>query len=215
MRLAPLEALPFPAREPRDESVPRGLQNALVQRALGGDVQATHDLLHHVAPDVRRTVKRILRSNHAELEDTIQEALMSFVRALPDFRFESNVVHYAVRIAFRAAISAKKRARTWRERFLLTSQVEQSGDDSRRSPSQDAIAEQLRRALDRALAKLPQLQSEVLVLWTVLEYSISEIAEICEVSPNTVKSRLRLGREALRSYVERDAVLRSASGGPS
>ncbi len=215
MRLAPLEALPIPACAPREERGPRGLQNLLVERALGGGVQATHELLHHVAADVRRTVKRILRSNHPDLEDTIQDALLSFARALPGFRFESNIVHYAVRIAFRTAISAKKRARTWRERFLLTSEVEQNADDSRRSPSQEAIAEQQRRALDRALAKLPQLQSEVLVLWMVLEYSISEIAEICEASPNTVKSRLRLGREALRYYIERDAVLRSASGGPS
>src|SRR6186713_1127881 len=81
---------------PGDEQV------ALVHDCIAGDRQATQRLLRQAAPEVRRIVRGILGSAHADLEDTVQESLLGFIKALPSFRFESNVLHYAVRIAFRA-----------------------------------------------------------------------------------------------------------------
>jgi RNA polymerase sigma factor (sigma-70 family) len=190
--------LPPPSR---DEQV------ALVYDCIAGDRQATQQLLRQAAPEVRRIVRGILGSAHADLEDTIQESLLGFIKALPSFRFESNVLHYAVRIAFRAALATKRRSRTWRERFWVGS-LDDETDSAALSPSDGAISMQKRRALERALAKLPREQAEVVVLWIVFEYSISEIGEICEVSPNTVKGRLRLGRQALFLHLGREAALR-------
>jgi RNA polymerase sigma-70 factor (ECF subfamily) len=181
-------------------------QVALVRDCIAGHRQATQRLLRQAAPEVRRIVRGILGSAHADLEDTIQESLLDFIKALPSFRFESNVLHYAVRIAFRAALATKRRSRTWRQRFWLGS-VEET-ESAALSPSEDAIGRQKRRALERALAKLPREQAEVVVLWIVFEYSISEIGQICEVSPNTVKGRLRLGRQALFLHLGREAALR-------
>jgi RNA polymerase sigma-70 factor, ECF subfamily len=182
-------------------------QAALVRSCIEGDQKATQRLLRLAAPEARRIVKGILGSAHPDFEDTIQESLLAFIKALPNFRFESNVLHYAVRIAFRAAIAAKRRSRTWRQRFWLGT-ADDEADSSTLSPSEGAISMQKRRALERALAKLPREQAEVVVLWIVFEYSISEIGQICEVSPNTVKGRLRLGRQALFLHLGREAALR-------
>ena len=182
-------------------------QVELVQGCIAGDRQATQRLLRQAAPEVRRIVRGILGSAHADLEDTIQESLLGFIKALSGFRFESNVLHYAVRIAFRAALATKRRSRTWRERFWLGA-VDDEIDRATLSPSDGAISMHKRRALERALAKLPREQAEVVVLWIVFEYSISEIGQICDVSPNTVKGRLRLGRQALYLHVGREAALR-------
>ena len=72
---------------------------------------------------------------------------------------------------------------------------------------------QRRKALERVLAKLPREQSEALTLRIMLDFSMNEIASICDVPLNTVKTRLRLGKDALRRHIERDSVLRAAFGG--
>ena len=59
----------------------------------------------------------MLGSEHADLEDTIQESLVAFVQALPSYRFDGDITHYAVRIAFRATLYTKKRSIKWRDRF--------------------------------------------------------------------------------------------------
>jgi RNA polymerase sigma-70 factor (ECF subfamily) len=62
-----------------------------------------------------------------------------------------------------------------------------------------------RRALVRALLdELPEAQAETLVLRVMLGYSIAEVAEAMGVPTNTVRSRLRLAKEAMRSRIVED-----------
>jgi len=187
--------------------------NTLAHLARDGDSQATRSLLREIVPAVRRTCKGVLGPQHADLEDTIQESLVAFVQALPSYRFDGDITHYAVRIAFRATLHTKKRSIKWRDRFRLTGQVEETTDFASSSPSEEAILTQRRKALERALSKLPREQSEALTLRIMLDFSMNEIASICDVPLNTVKTRLRLGKDALRHHMERDAVLRAAFGG--
>ena len=65
-----------------------------------------------------------------------------------------------------------------------------------------------RRALLRALLdELPEAQAETLVLRIMLGFSMAETAEATSVPLNTVRSRLRLAKEALRSRIEQDPCL--------
>lgn len=194
---------------PDDHSVEEA---RLVRSAMGGNAEATRELLRRLVPEVRRVVCGVLGVDHPELEDTIQEALIALVKALPDFRFESPVEHYAVRIAFRAANRTKKRVRTLRERYC-PSDGEEAASSSASTPSDNLLAAEQRRALDRVLSKLPRAQSEILLLWVVLGFSAGEISRICGVPVNTVKSRLQRGRETLHYYVQRDEALTSRSFG--
>jgi RNA polymerase sigma-70 factor (ECF subfamily) len=57
------------------------------------------------------------------------------------------------------------------------------------------------------LAELPAGQGETLALRVVLGSSIKEIAEATQVPVNTVRSRLRLAKEALRKRIEEDPTL--------
>jgi RNA polymerase sigma-70 factor (ECF subfamily) len=187
---------------------------ALAREARDGDAAATRALLREIVPAVRRTCKGILGAEHPDLEDTIQESLVAFVQALPSYRFDGDISHYAVRIAFRATVHNKRRAMRWRDRFRLTGTIEDTTDTAS-SPSEEAILTQRRKALERVLAKLPSEQAEALTLRIMLDFSMIEIASICDVPLNTVKTRLRLGKDALRRHMERDKVLRAAFGGKS
>ena len=55
------------------------------------------------------------------------------------------------------------------------------------------------------LADLPSAQAEALVLRSVLGYSFEELAAATGSPVNTVRSRIRLAKEALRRRIETDA----------
>jgi DNA-directed RNA polymerase specialized sigma24 family protein len=55
------------------------------------------------------------------------------------------------------------------------------------------------------LDELPDVIAEALALHFILGYTVDEIAAAASVSPNTVWSRLRLGKQTLRRKLEGDA----------
>jgi DNA-directed RNA polymerase specialized sigma24 family protein len=57
------------------------------------------------------------------------------------------------------------------------------------------------------LDDLPEEQAEALALRFMLGWSLIEISEASGAPVNTVRSRLRLAKEALRRRVEADAAL--------
>src|SRR3954453_23764137 len=81
---------------------------------LGRDASAGHDdateqLLRAIAPDMLRVLRAVLGATYPDLEDLLQDCLLGFIRALGQFRYESSVRTYALTIAFRHALAAKRR----------------------------------------------------------------------------------------------------------
>jgi len=185
---------------------------AIVGGAIRGEPTATNELLLVVAPTVRRCCKAIMGAAHADLEDAIQDSLLAFVRALSNYRFECQVTHYAVRIAYRTAHTRRRRSLTLRDRFRLSDELDREVDHQA-GPSERAIHAQRSEALRRVVSKLPEEQAEALTLRIALEFSMTEVASIAGVPVNTIKTRMRLGKEALRRHIEREPVLRAAFGG--
>ncbi len=66
-------------------------------------------------------------------------------------------------------------------------------------------AEQDARTLDAALARLPIEQRTILVLHHLDGRSIAELAEVLDIPPGTVKSRLSAARQALRVAIDAEA----------
>jgi RNA polymerase sigma factor (sigma-70 family) len=179
-------------RKLRDEQL-----NELARAALGGERFAVRNFLHGTAPLVRSVCRGVMGRFHPDIEDTIQDCLIDVVRALPQFRFEADVSHYITKIALRRAITLRKRAR-FRAKYHtgldLSAAPMTTFDDSL-----EARADLVRALLD----ELNQSQATVLRLRLMLGHSISEIASITGVSPNTVKTRLRLGKNQLRHWLRR------------
>lgn len=74
------------------------------------------------------------------------------------------------------------------------------------------VHERQRRALRRVLDELPEAQAEALTLYTVLGWTVEEIARAAAVPENTVRSRLRLAKETLRTKISQDARLSAELG---
>jgi RNA polymerase sigma-70 factor (ECF subfamily) len=167
-------------------------------------VVSTRELLKGVAPSVFRTVRAILGRDHRDVEDVAQEALVAFVSGMASFRGECSPAHYACRIAVRIAIAHRRRRRAAPD--LLAAADTVNAHSSHR-PDEEIMAASRRRLLRALLEELPEAQSEVLAQKIVLELSIAEIAQTMGVPENTVRSRLRLAREALAKRIQHDPAL--------
>jgi RNA polymerase sigma-70 factor (ECF subfamily) len=174
--------------------------------ALGGDRVALRKFLGAVAPIVRRVCRGVMGRDNPELEDAIQDCLIDVARALPNFRFEGNVSHYVVKIAMRRAIVSRQRARTqsMQHASLDVSALPVAAVDE----APDAHAELVQHLLET----LDEAQAKALLMRVMLGHSIDEIARMTGVSVNTVKTRLRLGKEQLRRWLRRSGEGGRADG---
>lgn len=167
----------------------------VVPGAIAGEAIAIRRFLEGIAPWVRRTCVAVLGSSHSELEDSIQECLVSALKALPGYRYEGHLRPYVAKIALRIAIANRRSWIAWKQRHASIAEAQAAENvapgDSEWSAKDVAL---VRRILDQ----VPGVQSEALFMRIVLGFSVDEIAAMTGVSPNTVKTRLRLGKNSLR-----------------
>jgi len=78
-------------------------------------------------------------------------------------------------------------------------------------PDDLLLDSELREALGSAIGRLPEIYRSVVLLRDVEELTTEEAAEVLEISPDSVKTRLHRGRLALRQ--EMDRYLRGKSKG--
>ncbi len=142
-----------------------------------------------------------------DIDDALQESLLAFIDALPAYRGETNIRRYALRIGIRTALAARRRDRA--RSGLLDSHVEASEPlvGPAATPSDEVLALRQREAFRVLLDELPESQAEALALRVVFEYSLEEIATVTGAPVNTIRSRVRLAREALRTRIEADPAL--------
>ncbi|MDB4942017.1 MAG: polymerase sigma-70 factor, subfamily [Labilithrix sp.] len=169
--------------------------------AANVDATGTHRLLVELAPGIARVVRAVLRTSDADVDDVQQQALIAVVEALPSFRGECGPRHFASRIAVRVALKAARRARLERARCDGAPDVEElasTGGDSHL----EAARQRRITVLRELLARLPAAQAETLRLRLALGWSLVEVAAATRVPVNTVRSRVRLGKGALRRAIE-------------
>ena len=175
-------------------------------RAAAGDLAATQEFLAYVWPTLTRVAAGVLGARHADLDDAIQQSMIALVRALPAFRGECHPAGYASRITLRVALRMRRNAKrdaNRREAMLMLD----SDDESALAPSIDALGTRRRELLRELLEDLPEEQAEALTLRVVMGWSLEEVAKASGAPVNTVRSRVRLAKEALRARIEAQPAL--------
>jgi RNA polymerase sigma-70 factor (ECF subfamily) len=188
-----------------------GPLTALAREALGQEPEKVRRFLEAIAPTVRRTCRGVLGYAHPDLEDAIQESLMDLVRALPHYRFEADVSHYAARIALRVAIAERSKDRDRVQHLRLFHQSHASRPPSMDAPSAVSNVE-CSRLVSLIIRKLKRSQAEAVLLRFFLGCSVEEVAATTGVSLNTVKTRLRLGKDKLRRHLEKQGYSPETAG---
>jgi RNA polymerase sigma-70 factor, ECF subfamily len=171
--------------------------DALAREALGQDPEAVRRFLTAIAPAIRRACRGVMGAGHTDFEDTIQDCFIDATRGLAGYRFEGSLIGYVTKIAVRRALASRRRS------IARVRHLQLLDDLHDELPVADANVAEIERAevMRDLIRRLRPIQAETLVLRVVLGFSIEEIAASTEVSVNTVKTRLRLGKNALRQLL--------------
>ena len=172
----------------------------LAERAAAGDLPAIQALLRALTPALTRVCAGVLGTADANLDDVVQLSLIAVQRALPAFRGECHPAGYASRIGLRTALRARRRKKLELFQREVLTRNEDTGVAT--APNAEAEAEQRRRILRDLLEELPEEQADALALRVILGFSLEEVAEATGAPVNTVRSRVRLAKEALRRRIE-------------
>lgn len=168
---------------------------ALITAAQRGDQRALDRLLRAQQDRIHGVCRRIA-GNDADALDATQEALLAVVRGLPRFDGRSKFSTWVYRIATNSCLDELRR----RRRRPLVGLPEHDGTTvDLPAEHVTAVADQVADGLvvDEALASLPEEFRVAVVLRDMCELDYAEIAEVLEIPPGTVRSRIARGRAQL------------------
>ncbi len=192
------------AEGPRDELA------ELAKVAVRGDAAALRTFLATIMPHLLRVTRRVLGPSHPFVEDVAHDAAYAVVQQLPQFRGESSVLNFARRVAVLTAMNVRRRDAAQKRARLRDSADPDTFQAEMANPEQRAASDALLPVIRELLDELPEAQAEAFALNVILGYTIAEIAELSRAPVETVRSRLRLAKQALRIRALAHPQLRDA-----
>jgi RNA polymerase sigma-70 factor (ECF subfamily) len=155
-------------------------------------------------PKIHRYLARMTGANEAD--DLTQEVFIKVSRGLKDFRGESKLSSWIYRIATNVALDHLRRSS---QMTTEISSIDTAGEEEpvrlRGESSlidQQLIQKEMNACIRNVIKKLPEEYRTVIVLGELEEFKNNEIAEILQVSLDTVKIRLHRARSKLKKELE-------------
>lgn len=167
----------------------------LAARASRGDRSALETLLDRHADRVHAVCRRVLGHPQDALDAT-QEAMIAIARGITRFDGRSAFTTWLYRVATNAALDELRRVRR-RPDPVDTDAVEAGAVDHAVSGPALETSVSDRVDIDAALASLPSEFRVAVVLRDLCDLDYAEIAEVLDVPPGTVRSRIARGRSLL------------------
>jgi len=170
----------------------------LLEKAAHGETAAFQVLYERYRDPIFRFAYRLLGSAEAA-EDVTHDCFLSLIKE--PGRFDSSRASLRTYIYAAARNLAAKRYNSFARETGIERLDEEPSDG--REPMAQVLDNELAEVVQRAIASLPPLQREALVLFEYDELSLAEIAAIVGADANTVKARLFRAREKLRAGLDR------------
>lgn len=197
---APLIPLLSPMREISDVHKE---DLGLVERALADDRRAQCDIVKRYQGPIFAYIYRWMR-NRATAEDLTQDVFIKMFRALGTYSRTSSFRAWLYRIARNRVIDHLRRKKP---PAMDIDEVEEFAFPASDTPLKAYERSSQREKLDAAIATLPHLYREVLVLRHRKELTYEEIVDAVGVPLGTIKARLHRARTLLRKRLEEVKLL--------
>jgi RNA polymerase sigma-70 factor (ECF subfamily) len=173
----------------------------LLERFASGDRDALEELFRRYRAPAYRVAHRLL-GQEADALDAVQDGFVKALTHLDTFQGRSSFKTWLLRVVSNAALDLG-RQRGRREAFSLDGIPSANGEVLLPTRTDNPLAglerEDLRRALDAALATVSDAQRQTFVLHAEAGLSYREVAEALGISIGTVMSRLYYTRQKLRA----------------
>lgn len=184
------------------DTIPR-----LVERARSGDSAAFEELVRrHLRPAY--VVALVELGDPVDAEDVCQDAFVTAIERLEECRQPERFEAWLLQIV-------RNRARDLRRRRIvrLASPLDEArAKADSADPARDAERAQLRDRLLAALAELPQVQRQVVLLHDLEEWRHREIAAELGLPEGTVRSHLFHARRTLRALLGQRLFMEETNG---
>ena len=195
-----------PAREDRDQ-MPS--EDALVRALREGDPHAFETLVRSHGGRLLRVARRLLGSED-DARDVVQETFLQAWRNIATFEGRSTLATWLTRIAVNAALMRLRKRKRRDEASIDDLMPSFDSDGCRTEPlwQIDATADemiardQVRTKVLDSIERLPERHRTILILRDIEEWNTAETAEMLEISPEAVKTRLHRARAALKKLLE-------------
>lgn len=176
----------------------------LVRLAQEGDGDALEAFLLQMQPMIYHLSLKLL-GNPSDAEDMSQDVYVKVLQNLPDLREPAAAPAWVKRIVETSCINSRKKARDYvfedeDQGALVFDNLVEESIDALPGEYMDMYAK--RKIITQMIDELPEKQRLVVYLYYYSELSVQEIAELMEISPGTVKSRLSAARAAIKEKVE-------------
>jgi RNA polymerase sigma-70 factor (ECF subfamily) len=172
----------------------------LLERLASGEREALEELFRRYRAPAYRVAHRLL-GQEADALDAVQDGFVKALTHLDTFQGRSSFKTWLLRVVSNAALDLG-RQRGRREAFSLNGAPGAKGELLHPirldNPTAGLEQEDLRRALDGALATLSDAQRQTFVLHAEAGLSYREVADALDISIGTVMSRLYYTRQKLR-----------------
>ena len=182
-------------------------EEQLIRRAQQGDNGAFEELLLLHQKKVYNLCLR-MSANADDALDLSQEAFIRAWRSLGQYQFEASFSTWLFRLTSNICIDFLRRKKRRQETSLTESYddsdegAELSVPDMQPSPEQQAMTNETKIELARAMERLSPEHREILQLRVIEDLQYEQIADILGVRVGTVKSRLARARLALRKILK-------------
>jgi RNA polymerase sigma-70 factor (ECF subfamily) len=192
-----------------EDQMDRNQDRQLIARLHAGDESAVQELAERYSPRIFQLAMRHMK-NREDAEEVTQDVLMKVYRKVGEFRGDSALSSWIYRITFNTAMSRLRNGRLARAAQKERERVESASTADERTrlsrqpidwshmPDEELLRMQLRQAVAIAIAELPEIYREPVVLRDIQGLSTEEASSRLRLKDQTLKSRLHRGRLMLR-----------------
>lgn len=186
-------------------------------RLQAGEDRAFEDLIRLQGARMLAVAMRLLR-NEEESNDCVQEAFLQAFKRIGQFEARSKLSTWLHRIVVNCALMRLRSRQRHPEAALedLLPQFDATGHRTGREPqsslpsAEDVLqTAELQDMVQAQISRLPEIYRNVLVLRDIEEYDTDTVAQMLDVQPGVIKTRLHRARAMLKRLIEDAMPLRS------
>ena len=182
---------------------------ALLTRMQAGDGDAFEACVRTYGGRLLHVARRIL-GNEEDANDAVQDAFLSAVKGIGQFKGESQLGTWLHRIVVNAALG-RLRSRQRRPEKSIESLLPHFGEGEHQidppvpwkaTPETTVQSQETRELVQRCISQLPETYRIVLLLRDIERLTTEETAKTLDTSTAVVKTRLHRARQALRTLLD-------------
>jgi RNA polymerase sigma-70 factor (ECF subfamily) len=179
----------------------------LARRAVARDGAAFRTIMTTHNQRLYRLARGVVRNN-SEAEDIVQEAYVNAYAHLQSFRGDSTLATWLSRIVLNEALGRLRKKKRAPELTLSGDPgveariIQFPGNMATDDPERSMAQRQILRLVERATDTLPDVYRTVFVARVIEGLSVEETAQLLDLRPETVKTRLHRARLLVRKQLD-------------